>query len=270
MAFIEAHVRSTIASRQASVSVVGTSTPSAQGQGLNFSRPDSNSVVGTDSSTASSQDLVLTEADIAYTVRDAMSRLLIARCNSSEQLIITLHALQMQLGGVLLESSVAGAPVPQVLVIDSVSAFYWMDRDSHLPSSQKGSPASSMSNFAAQPLEHKYVADVVKRLCQEHQLIVLATKPSYFASSLASSSARNSNSNSSSSSSSNNNNSRTSGFRDYMHRGWQLAVTHRLVTSNAVADNQGIHLLQSISAAGQVTNTFSIGYDAFGHQVCLS
>lgn len=62
------------------------------------------------STSASSSDLAL---------RSCLSRLLVVHCSSSSQLILTLH---------LLETSFSSRPSLAVLLIDSISAFYWLDR----------------------------------------------------------------------------------------------------------------------------------------------
>ncbi|XP_057679915.1 DNA repair protein XRCC2 isoform X2 [Corythoichthys intestinalis] len=52
-------------------------------------------------------------------VRDCLSRLLVAHCRSSRELLFTFHALEARL---------ASEPGPALLFLDSASAFYWLDR----------------------------------------------------------------------------------------------------------------------------------------------
>ncbi|XP_037136375.1 DNA repair protein XRCC2 isoform X2 [Syngnathus acus] len=52
-------------------------------------------------------------------VRECLSRLLVAHCNSSRQLLATLHALEARL---------ASRPGLAFILLDSASAFYWPDR----------------------------------------------------------------------------------------------------------------------------------------------
>ncbi|XP_061122400.1 DNA repair protein XRCC2 isoform X4 [Syngnathus typhle] len=52
-------------------------------------------------------------------VRECLSRLLVAHCNSSRQLLATLHALETRL---------ASRPGLAFILLDSASAFYWPDR----------------------------------------------------------------------------------------------------------------------------------------------
>lgn len=53
------------------------------------------------------------------TLRSCLSRLLVVHCSSSAQLLLTLH---------LLETSLSSRPSLALLLIDSISAFYWLDR----------------------------------------------------------------------------------------------------------------------------------------------
>ncbi|XP_054621730.1 DNA repair protein XRCC2 [Dunckerocampus dactyliophorus] len=61
-------------------------------------------------------------------VRSCLSRLLVMHCSSSSQLLLTLHSLETWL------ASRAGLAL---LLIDSVSAFYWLDRCEGGPSVSK-------------------------------------------------------------------------------------------------------------------------------------
>ncbi|KAJ0059900.1 hypothetical protein NL108_015222, partial [Boleophthalmus pectinirostris] len=52
-------------------------------------------------------------------LRSCLSRVLVLHCSSSSQLLLTLH---------FLETSLAARPDLSLLLIDSISAFYWLDR----------------------------------------------------------------------------------------------------------------------------------------------
>ena len=52
-------------------------------------------------------------------LRACLSRLLVVHCGSSSQLLLTLHYL---------ETSLSSRPSLSLLLIDSISAFYWLDR----------------------------------------------------------------------------------------------------------------------------------------------
>nr|XP_057915707.1 DNA repair protein XRCC2 [Doryrhamphus excisus] len=62
------------------------------------------------------------------TVRSCLSRLLVMHCSSSSQLLLTLHSL---------ETWLASRTGLAILLIDSISAFYWMDRCEGGPSVSK-------------------------------------------------------------------------------------------------------------------------------------
>lgn len=58
-------------------------------------------------------------ASAEATLRSCLSRLLVVHCCSSSQLLLTLH---------FLETSLSSRPSLALLLIDSISAFYWLDR----------------------------------------------------------------------------------------------------------------------------------------------
>lgn len=61
-------------------------------------------------------------------LRSCLSRLLVVHCSSSAQLLLTLH---------FLENSFSSRPSLELLLIDSISAFYWLDRCEGGPSFSK-------------------------------------------------------------------------------------------------------------------------------------
>lgn len=61
-------------------------------------------------------------------LRSCLSRLLVVHCCSSSQLVLTLH---------LLETSLLSRPGLALLLIDSISAFFWLDRSEGGGSSTK-------------------------------------------------------------------------------------------------------------------------------------
>lgn len=52
-------------------------------------------------------------------LRSCLSRLLVVHCSSSSQLLLTLY---------FLENSLSSRPSMALVLIDSISAFYWLDR----------------------------------------------------------------------------------------------------------------------------------------------
>ncbi len=89
-------------------------------------------------------------------IKNSLSKLHMVRCNSSEQLIISLHSL---------ETLLANHPDICILMLDSISAFYWVDR------TNAGEGAT-----AQEDMQRKTV-DILQRLIKEYNLVLFATKP---------------------------------------------------------------------------------------------
>ncbi|XP_078659225.1 DNA repair protein XRCC2-like [Branchiostoma floridae x Branchiostoma belcheri] len=91
-------------------------------------------------------------------VKDCLRRLYIVRCNSSEQLVITLHSL---------EHILASTPEVALLVVDSISAFYWLDR-------------STDDSISGQELNQRRCVDVLSRYLADYGIVLIATKQAIF------------------------------------------------------------------------------------------
>lgn len=65
---------------------------------------------------SSSSPMAVSDEEV---LRSCLSRLLVVHCSSSSQLLLTLH---------FLENSLSSRPALALLLIDSISAFYWVDR----------------------------------------------------------------------------------------------------------------------------------------------
>lgn len=89
-------------------------------------------------------------------IRTSLSKLHLVRCSSSEQLIISLHSL---------ESLFANHPEISVLMLDSVSAFYWIDK------------TNAGDNSTNQESMQRKMVDILTRLVKEYHLVLFATKP---------------------------------------------------------------------------------------------
>ncbi|RDD46090.1 DNA repair protein XRCC2 [Trichoplax sp. H2] len=81
-------------------------------------------------------------------IRKCLERFYIIRCDTIHQLITSLH---------LLEYSISSNPDIGIMLIDGIGSFYWQD---------KFSSSSGVDQLCK----------IVKYLCDEHNLIVLATK----------------------------------------------------------------------------------------------
>ncbi|XP_060920717.1 DNA repair protein XRCC2 [Labrus mixtus] len=126
-------------------------------------------------------------------LRSCLSRLLVVHCSSSAQLLLTLH---------FLETTLSSRPGLALLLIDSISAFYWLDR------SEGG------ASFSRQEERLSKCAELLGRLLRDYRITVFATCHAI---------RRRSHSGPPSSSESD---------RPFLCRPWQRLVTHRLVCSS--------------------------------------
>ncbi|XP_026218113.1 DNA repair protein XRCC2 [Anabas testudineus] len=134
-------------------------------------------------------------------LRSCLSRLLVVHCSSSSQLLLTLH---------FLENSLSSRPALALLLIDSISAFYWVDR------SEGGASVTKQEERLSK------CAGLLHRLLRDYKITVFATCHAI----------RRSNSGPSSSSSSS-----SDSDRFYLCRPWQQLVTHRLLCCRQEASN---------------------------------
>jgi DNA-repair protein XRCC2 len=81
-----------------------------------------------------------TAFDIDECINGCLQRLHIVRCHSSLQLLIALHSL---------EEMLKKMPQMSVLIIDSISAFYWLDRLAHLDAISSKSSSTRFNQIAA-------------------------------------------------------------------------------------------------------------------------
>lgn len=92
-------------------------------------------------------------------IQECLKKFHIVRCSSSSQLVITLHNLETLICN---ESSISA------VMIDSISAFYWIDR-----SNVGGSIQSQESNM-------KYTTDILSKLINTYSLTLFASKSALF------------------------------------------------------------------------------------------
>ncbi|XP_072235123.1 DNA repair protein XRCC2 [Leuresthes tenuis] len=124
-------------------------------------------------------------------LRSCLSRLLVVHCSSSSQLLLTLH---------FLETTLSLRPGLALLVIDSMSAFYWLDR------------CEVGASVAKQEERLSKCAELLGRLLRDYRFTILATchaiRGSY-----------------------------SGPDRPYLCRPWQRLVTHRLLCSRQEVEN---------------------------------
>ncbi|KAK2859756.1 hypothetical protein Q5P01_004376 [Channa striata] len=138
-------------------------------------------------------------------LRLCLSHLLVVHCSSSTQLLLTLH---------FLETSLSLRPGLALVLIDSISAFYWVDR------------AEGGGSVAKQEERLCKCTELLGRLLRDYRITVFATCHAIRRSTSEPSS--------------------TGGESDrsYLCRPWQQLVTHRLLCSRQEAPNS------TVTAAG--------------------
>ncbi|KAG9334328.1 hypothetical protein JZ751_008214 [Albula glossodonta] len=141
-------------------------------------------------------------AEAEEAVRASLARLYVVHCSCPVQLLLTLHYL---------EGMFCSRPTLSALILDSVSAFYWVDR------------GNGGDSLALQESNLRKCTRVLERLLKEHGIVVFATTQAImrnYASEAAESS--------SSSSSRRWSSANTDLSKAYLCRAWQGVVTHRL------------------------------------------
>ncbi|XP_067871124.1 DNA repair protein XRCC2 isoform X2 [Heterodontus francisci] len=87
-------------------------------------------------------------------VKQCLGRLFLVHCCSSTQLLLLLHSL---------ESMVCSHPALCLLIVDSMSAFYWIDR------------RNGGESFSQQEANLRCCVECLERLQNEYRLVLLAT-----------------------------------------------------------------------------------------------
>ncbi|ETE66200.1 DNA repair protein XRCC2, partial [Ophiophagus hannah] len=91
------------------------------------------------------------------TMKRYLERFFLINCHSSSQLLLSLYSL---------ESMFLSQPSLSLLIIDSMSAFYWIDR------------ANGGENLSLQEANLKKCVQVLQKLVKEHHLVLFATTQS--------------------------------------------------------------------------------------------
>jgi DNA-repair protein XRCC2 len=119
-------------------------------------------------------------------IRVCLARLFILRCNSSLELLATMLSLEQML---------IAKPEICVVMIDSLSAFYWIDR------------STGGESTTDQEENLKRIIEVIKKYAKEHQLVFLATTHAIFNSSKR--------------------NQESAGIENYLCKSWLSVVRYR-------------------------------------------
>lgn len=134
-------------------------------------------------------------------IKQCLGRLFLVNCNSSTQLLLTLYSL---------ENMFCIHPSLCLLIIDSISAFYWIDR------------SNGGESLTLQERNLKKCANFLEKLVSEHHLALFATTQtlmqksansaeSFFPSKLP--------------------HETDTDYRPYLCKAWQQMVTHRVFFS---------------------------------------
>ncbi|XP_048030643.1 DNA repair protein XRCC2 [Megalobrama amblycephala] len=144
-------------------------------------------------------------------VRSCLRRLSVVHCNSSVQLLLTLHYL---------ENTFSSQPSLGLLVIDSISAFYWVDR------------FNGGESTVCQEANLRKCAELLDRLRRNYGIVIFATTHAImrnYGSDPGVSDVPGSSSSLSSSRRWRSAESATDFDKPYLCRAWQRIVTHRML-----------------------------------------
>lgn len=93
--------------------------------------------------------------DVEMLIQKCLSKLSLIRCTSSSELLVTLYSL---------EQTLLSNPNLSVIMIDSVSAFYWIDK------------CNGGESLVAQERNLTLISEVLSKFINSFSLIVIATK----------------------------------------------------------------------------------------------
>lgn len=179
------------------------------------------------------------ESETEEVVRSSLHRLSVLHCSSSVQLLLTLHSLE----GIL-----CSRPALCLVVIDSISAFYWIDR------------ANGGDSLARQEANLRKCSEILDRLRRDYGIVVFATTHAVM---------RNYSSSSTPSGSSDPSGSApswkcTPDFdKQYLCRAWQKILTHRLLFSKSDQSKASEDRKQLFSVACNTVRTKGAHQSAF-------
>lgn len=139
-------------------------------------------------------------SDYENFIKSCLSLLFIVHCNSSIQLLATVLSL---------ENLLAAKPEVGVFMIDSLSAFYWLDR------------CSGGESQNHQESNQRKIVDVMRKYTQQYRVVLIATKQSIFGS------------------------TEKTAHREYLCQAWQRLVNFRYEFDRNRAQN-GVDLIYSV------------------------
>lgn len=163
------------------------------------------------------------------TLRSCLCRISVVHCSSSLQLLLTLHHV---------EGTLPGRPSLSLLVIDSISAFYWVDK------------YNGGDSVTCQEANLRRIAGLLEKIAKEHHIAVFATTHAVMRSNSAEEGAEV---------------GRTSWKRTsvapsdftkvYLCRPWQRIVTHRVLFSKANMTKDRKQVFTAVSCSRGTNST---------------
>lgn len=162
-------------------------------------------------------------------VKQCLGRLFIVHCSSSTQLLLLFQSL---------ESMVCSHPALCLLIVDSMSAFYWIDR------------LSGGESFSQQEANLRHCIECLENLLSEYQLVLIATTQALMrgrdpeaARPDGAAAARQ---------------PLMAEFKPYLCKSWQKLVKHRFVFSkNTTVDNKQEFAAVSLQPRSSIVNRCS-------------
>ncbi|KAM8933141.1 DNA repair protein XRCC2 [Lycaon pictus] len=165
-------------------------------------------------------------------VKHCLGRLFLVNCNSSTQLLLTLYSL---------ETVVCSHPSLCLLILDSLSAFYWIDR------------VNGGESVNLQEATLKKCAQFLEKLVNEYRLVLFATTQSIMQ--------KTSNWTEGPSSAFNHPKEADADYRPYLCKEWQQVVKHRIFFSKQedFKTNQFSLVSRHLKSNSLKKHTFVIG-----------
>ncbi|XP_048886796.1 DNA repair protein XRCC2 isoform X2 [Brienomyrus brachyistius] len=162
-------------------------------------------------------------------LRACLCRISVVHCSSSLQLLLTLHHV---------EGTLLNRPSLSLLVIDSISAFYWVDK------------YNGGDSVARQEANLRRIAELLEKIVKEHRIAVFATTHAVMRSNSAEEVAE------VGGTSWKRRSVAPSDFtKVYLCRPWQRIVTHRVLFSKANMTNERKQVFTAVSSSGRTNST---------------
>ncbi|XP_004430647.1 PREDICTED: DNA repair protein XRCC2 [Ceratotherium simum simum] len=165
-------------------------------------------------------------------IKRCLGRFFLVYCNSSTQLLLTLYSL---------EAMFCSHPSLCLLIVDSLSAFYWIDR------------VNGGESFNLQEVTLKKCSQFLEKLVKEYRLALFATTQSIMQ--------KTSNSTEGPSSASNRPSDAGVDYRPYLCKAWQQAVKRRIFFSkdDSKTSNQFSLVSRHLKSSNLKKHFFIIG-----------